>query len=79
MDVIHLVQNRHGRPGSLTAPWPIVTVHYAQCLKVKFLAGGGYNLIGVDPTVFNGRQDQHRELFAGNVGEPDESRGVVNS
>ena len=38
---------------------PLVTVHYAQCLKVKFLAGGGYNLIGVDlATVFNGRQDQ---------------------
>ncbi len=38
---------------------PLVTVHYAQCLKVNFLAGGGYNLIGVDlATVFNGRQDQ---------------------
>ena len=38
---------------------PVVTVHYGQCRKVKFLAGGGYNLMGVDlATFFNGRQDQ---------------------
>ena len=38
---------------------PVVTVHYSQCLKVNILAGGGYNLIGVDlATFFNGRQDQ---------------------
>ncbi len=38
---------------------PVVTVHYSQCLKVQFLAGAGYNLIGVDlAAFFNGRQDQ---------------------
>ncbi len=37
----------------------VVTVHYSQCLKVNMLAGGGYNLMGVDlATFFNGRQDQ---------------------
>ena len=37
---------------------PVVSVYYAQCPKVNFLAGAGYNMIGVDlATVFHGKQD----------------------
>jgi len=37
---------------------PVVSVYYASCPKCNFLAGGGYNLIGVDlATHFNGKKD----------------------
>lgn len=38
---------------------PLVTVCYQQCPKVNFLAGRGYNMIGVNlATFFNGKKDQ---------------------
>lgn len=38
---------------------PMVTVHYSQCRKVNIMAGGGYNLIGIDlAAFFNGQKDQ---------------------
>ena len=38
---------------------PVVSVYYGCCPKCNFLAGGGYNLIGVDlATHFNGKKDQ---------------------
>lgn len=38
---------------------PIVTVYYMKCRKLNFLAGGGYNAMGVNlATFFNGQQDQ---------------------
>lgn len=37
---------------------PVVTVYYARCPKCNFLAGGGYNMIGVDlATHFDGKKD----------------------
>ena len=42
----------------------IVTVYYAKCPQVNFLAGHGYNMIGVDlAAFFNGKQDQLRGSF----------------
>jgi acetoacetate decarboxylase len=38
---------------------PVVTVYYQQCRGVNFLAGGGYNLMGINlAAFFNGKQDQ---------------------
>lgn len=38
---------------------PVVTVYYQQCPKVNFLAGRGYNLIGVNlAAFFNGKENQ---------------------
>ncbi len=37
----------------------IVTVYYQKCAKVNFLAGGGYNLMGVDlAATFAGAEDR---------------------
>jgi acetoacetate decarboxylase len=47
------------------ADTPIVTVYYQQCRRVNFLAGGGYNLLGVNLSAhFNGRRDQVTGNFA---------------
>lgn len=44
---------------------PLVTVFYSKCNKVDFLAGGGYNLMGVNlAAVFNGREDHITGNFA---------------
>ena len=38
---------------------PVVTVYYAKCPNCNFLAGSGYNMIGVDlATFFNGKKEQ---------------------
>ena len=38
---------------------PVVTVYCQQCRKVNILAGGGYNLMGLDlAAFFNGKEDQ---------------------
>ena len=43
---------------------PVVMVHYARCPKCNFLAGDGYNLIGVDlATHFNGKKDQLKGYY----------------
>lgn len=37
---------------------PIVVVYYSKCGSVDFLAGGGYNIFGINlPAVFNGHKD----------------------
>ncbi len=42
---------------------PIVVVYYSKCGSVDFLAGGGYNIFGINlPAVFNG----HKDSIAGN-------------
>lgn len=44
---------------------PIVTVYYQQCRRVNFLAGGGYNLMGVNLSAFfNGTRDRLAGNFA---------------
>jgi acetoacetate decarboxylase len=44
---------------------PLVTVFYQKCNKVDFLAGGGYNLMGVNlAAVFKGKQDHVRGNYA---------------
>jgi len=43
----------------------LVTVFYSKCAKVDFLAGGGYNLMGVNlAAVFNGKVDHLQGNFA---------------
>ncbi len=38
---------------------PVLAVHYAMNRQVEWLAGGGYNLLGVDAIVrFNGQEEQ---------------------
>ena len=44
---------------------PIVTMYYGKCSNVNFLAGGGYNLMGLNlAAYFNGKQDQVRGDYA---------------
>jgi len=44
---------------------PVVTVYYMKCRKINFLAGGGYNAMGVNlAAYFNGEQDQLHGDFA---------------
>lgn len=44
---------------------PVVTVYYQQCRRVNFLAGGGYNLMGVNlAAFFNGKLDRLHGNFA---------------
>jgi len=43
---------------------PILSVYYAMNREVEWLAGGGYNLLGVDvPVRFNGERDQVEGSF----------------
>ena len=44
---------------------PLVTIYYMKCRQINFLAGGGYNAMGVNlATYFNGQQDQLQGDFA---------------
>lgn len=51
---------------------PIVTMFYTKCNKVDFLAGGGYNLMGVNlAAAFNGTEDHVEGSFAAVLWEND--------
>ena len=52
-------------PGFEPADEPVVTVFYQKRDKVNFLAGGAYNLMGVNVAVFfNGERDQVKGNYA---------------
>lgn len=51
-------------PGFEPDEIPAITVNYAMCRGIDYLAGGGYNLIDVDAAVrFNGKRDQVRGSY----------------
>ena len=44
---------------------PELTINYAQCREIDWMAGGGYNLIDVNvPVRFNGRRDKIEGSFS---------------